>query len=106
MKEVPNLDYINKLSNGDAFIKNRLISSLKNEFLLDVANYKTNIQNLNFFQTSECVHKLKNKISILGLEKSYYIAENFEKNLKNNSVKLRSNFEQILRVIDLFLSKF
>jgi hypothetical protein len=35
-------------------------------------------------QMAQSVHKLKHKISILGLEKSCYLAEEYESNLKNN----------------------
>ena len=103
MKEIPNLDYINKLAKEDECVKNKLIASLKTEFSLDVINYKKSIQNLNFFESSESVHKLKNKISILGLDKSYCIAENFEKNLTNENLDLQKNFEQILKIIKHFL---
>ena len=44
---------------------------------------------------AESVHKLKHKISILGLNKSYYIAEKFEDNLKDNSTELQSDFDAI-----------
>ena len=49
------------------------------------------------------MHKLKHKISILGLEKSYYIAEEFEENLKENSSHLQSDFESILKRMQDFL---
>jgi hypothetical protein len=45
---------------------------------------------------AQSVHKLKHKISILGLEKSY-LAEEYESNLKNNSTNLHSDFESILK---------
>lgn len=103
MKEIPNLEYINKLAKEDENVKNKLIASLKTEFSSDVINYEKSIQNLNFFESSECVHKLKNKISILGLDKSYFIAENFEKDLTNENLHLQKKFEQILKIIKYFL---
>ena len=44
--------------------------------------YFTNIKSKNNKLTAEIVHKLKHKISILGLEKSYQTAIDFEEDLK------------------------
>jgi hypothetical protein len=44
------------------------------------------MENTNFLRP-QSVHKLKHKISILGLEKSYYIAEEYESD-QNNSTNL------------------
>jgi hypothetical protein len=35
-------------------------------------------------QAAQAVHKLKHKVSILGLEKSYYLSD-YEDNLNDNS---------------------
>jgi hypothetical protein len=40
------------------------------------------MENTNFLDAAQSVHKLKHKISILGLEKSYYIVEEYESDLK------------------------
>ena len=45
MDEVPNLDYICKLSAGNVTIKNKLINILKEEFPQDVINYHKKINN-------------------------------------------------------------
>jgi hypothetical protein len=45
----------------------------------------------------QAVHKLKHKISILGLEKSYYIAEEYENNLNDSLIILQIEFEAILK---------
>ena len=61
------------------------------------------MQNSNFLLAADSVHKLKHKVSILGLEKSYYLAETFEENLKNNSTQLQNDFEAILKAMHQFV---
>ena len=85
--EVPNLTYIDKLSGGDEAFKNKLISIIKDEFPDEKAVYEENIKSENFKLSAENVHKLKHKISILGLEKSYDVAVSFEENLLEGNTK-------------------
>jgi hypothetical protein len=60
-------------------------------------------EKLNFVQMAQSVHKLKHKISILGL-KSCYLAEEYESNLKNNSTNLHSDFESIFKNMQDFIN--
>ena len=69
--EKPNLSYINELSGGDEAFKNKLITIIKKEFPEEKEVYFKNFKAKNFKASAENVHKLKHKISILGLEKSY-----------------------------------
>ena len=101
----PNLSYINTLSGGDAAFKQKLITVIKLEFPEEKAIYFKNIEAKNYREASENVHKLKHKISILGLVKSYKTAERFEKNLKEESLALKEDFENILQVITNYLTK-
>ena len=48
------------------------------------------------------MHKLKHKISILGLEKSYYLAADFEDELKKGQTSLATDFEKVLQTIKDF----
>ena len=57
----------------------------------------------DYFNAAQAVHKLKHKISILGLDKSYYIASNYEDNLNNNSIDLQNDFENILKAMQEFV---
>ncbi|GAA3629433.1 Hpt domain-containing protein [Flavivirga jejuensis] len=82
--EQPNLSYIDTLSGDDKAFKEKMISIIKAEFPEEKAVYFKNIEAKNFNEASENVHKLKHKISILGLEKSYEVATDYENNLKNN----------------------
>ncbi|CAM4025362.1 MULTISPECIES: Hpt domain-containing protein [Flavobacterium] len=102
--EKPNLNYINDLSGNDEEFKATMIGVLKKELPEEIKDYDEYIKKNDFFQASQSVHKLKHKISILGLEKSYYIAEEFENNLKSNSTALQEEFENFLRLMMNFVN--
>ena len=101
--EKPNLIYINQLSGDDEDFKIKMIGILKRELLEEVLVYENLMVIENFKLAAESVHKLKHKISILGLEKSYYIAEEFEENLKEGTTKLQSDFESIIEKMRNFV---
>ena len=64
---------------------------------------KTNLLQQNFKAAAENVHKLKHKISILGLTKSYDVAVDYENNLIENRTEGKVEFEAILQNITSFL---
>jgi HPt (histidine-containing phosphotransfer) domain-containing protein len=101
--EQPNNNYINEISGDNLEFKTKIITILKQELPVEIALYKNQLLNNDFLEAAQSVHKLKHKISILGLEKSYYIAEEFENNLKKNSTLLHSNFEAILKGMQQFV---
>jgi HPt (histidine-containing phosphotransfer) domain-containing protein len=101
--EQPNFSYIDELSGGDEVFKQKLITIIKTEFPEEKAVYFKNIESKKFKEAAENVHKLKHKISILGLEKSYEVAANFENNLIQNSKIGKVEFERILQTITDFL---
>ncbi|WP_299551202.1 Hpt domain-containing protein [Seonamhaeicola sp.] len=102
--EQPNLSYIDELSGGDEAFKKKLIAIIKKEFPEEKEQYFKNFGAQNFKATAENVHKLKHKISILGLEKSYKIAENFEAGLKENSTVGHEAFHETLQTISDYLT--
>lgn len=102
--EQPNLNYIDELSGGDLEFKNKIIRVIKKELPEEIEVYVEELKNENYLLAAQSVHKLKHKISILGLEKSYYIAEEFEKNLKNNSTKLDTDFKNILKSMQKYVN--
>ncbi len=101
--EQPNLSYIHQLSAGNVTFKEKLISVIKEEFPDEKVVYLTNMQAKNYKEAAENVHKIKHKISILGLEKSYEVALAFENNLKEGNTDLKEDFENILQVISDYL---
>lgn len=103
--EQPNLNYIDQLSGDNVEFRTKMIGILKKELPEEIAVYRKDMATENFSLAAQSVHKLKHKISILGLEKSYYIAEKFEDNLKNKSIELDSDFETILKVMQEFVNR-
>ncbi len=101
--EQPNLSYIHNLSGGDKNFEDKLIAIIKTEFPKEKKIYYNNIKSNNFKEASENVHKLKHKISILGLEKSYEVAAEFENNLKANCTGGQNDFDIILQLITDFI---
>ncbi|WP_430399955.1 Hpt domain-containing protein [Flavobacterium sp.] len=101
--EQANLKYINELSGNDEGFKQKMISIVKLELPQEIESYRTLFEARNFKAAAEMVHKLKHKISVLGLEKSYYIAEKFEDNLKQGSTELKTEFENVLHLMQKFV---
>ena len=102
--EKPNLSYIKSLSGGETEFEQKLISIIKKEFPEEKSIYYNNLKEKNYLKAADDVHKLKHKISILGLEKSYAIVTDYENDLRQNSIALKDDFENILQIITKFLS--
>ncbi len=101
--EKPNLEYINQLARGDQSIKNELIDVIKTEFPEEKKDYYNSLENKEYKKIEENVHKIKHKISILGLEKSYEIANKFEHNLRELNLKGKEDFDKILKAISDYI---
>jgi len=102
--ERPNRKYLEELSDGDIAFENTIISIIKKEFPVEVQEYQNSIKTSDFIKTAEHVHKLKHKISILGLEKGYELATEFEKELKSGMKIQRISFEKILNQMSIYLN--
>ncbi|NRT13250.1 Hpt domain-containing protein [Flavobacterium sp. 14A] len=103
--EQPNLNYINDLSGGNEEFKAKIIGILKRELPVEIGTYMEQMTLEDHSQAAQAVHKLKHKVSILGLEKSYYLASDYEDNLNDNSVALKEDFEQILKAMEEFVEQ-
>jgi HPt (histidine-containing phosphotransfer) domain-containing protein len=103
--EKPNTNYIDELSADSPDFKIKIIEILKSELPEEIEIYENQIKNNDLANASLSVHKLKHKISILGLEKSYYIAGLFESNLKNNKTDLQTEFNNTLDIIKKFVNQ-
>jgi len=102
--EQPNLKYIQELSEGDQDFEAKLISIMKRELPLEFEEFQQNFEEKNFIKTAENVHKLKHKISILGLTKGYEEAALFENDLKNHQdIKRYESFVQVIKSMMDFL---
>lgn len=105
MKEQPNLSYIHQLSGGDPIFEEKLISIIKKEFPEEKERYYKHVEEKNYKLTAEDVHKLKHKISILGLELSYHFAETYENELLENDISKIDEFEEILQSMQNFIDE-
>ena len=105
MKEQPNLSYIHQLSGGDKEFENRLLDVVRRELPEETQVYHENIQEKKFLEAAANVHKLKHKISILGLEESYRFAEVYEEELREGINKGQAEFEEILQAMHAFIDE-
>ena len=101
--EKPNIDYIKNLSGGDVAFEKKIIGILKAEFPEEKNTYLVCIQNKKYKDTAEIVHKLKHKISILGLERGYQTAALFEEELLEEKTVLKEDFEKILALMTNYI---
>ena len=101
--EQPNQTYINSLSGGDEAFKQKLIGIIKSEYPVEKEVYFKNYTAKNYKLAADNVHKLKHKISILGLEKGYEVAVAYESNLLEGSTGQKEQFEAILDSITNYL---
>lgn len=101
--ESPNLSYIKELADGDAEFEANLISILKKELPTEKEAFIKSVEAKNYQNSAELVHKIKHKISILGLEESYEFSISFEEELKNDNPRHYESFLKILRNMEEFL---
>lgn len=101
--ETPNLSYIESMSRGDEAFVRKILGLLKGEFPQELAVYNNNYNAGNFHLASENVHKIKHKISLLGLEKSYVVATDYENSLKEGVTELHGDFEKITQAMTEYL---
>ena len=103
--EQPNFTYISQLSGGDKVFEEKIFKVLKMEFPGERETYLNNIVKANFDLASHSVHKIKHKISLLGLMKSYELASEHEINLSEGNAMLHDNFNEILNTMTQFFDK-
>ncbi|GAB5563740.1 MAG: Hpt domain-containing protein [Winogradskyella sp.] len=101
--EEPNLSYVYNMSGGNKEFEQKLIGIMKKEFPEEKQEYFDNMAANNFSDVAKNVHKLKHKIIILGLEKSYALAASYEDNLLKDSVEGKEDFEAVLQNMTNFL---
>lgn len=101
--ELPNLSVIKEISENDMEFQNSILEILKTEFPEEVDLYKQNFESKNYLEASNNVHKLKHKISLLGLKKGLQIATEYEMALKKKNIDLHTDFIKILDKIHVYL---
>jgi hypothetical protein len=91
--EEPNFAYISQLSGGDKVFEEKIFKILNN------------IINNNLDLAAHNVHKIKHKISLLGLMESYELASEHEINLGKGNAGLHENFNKVLNTMTCFFDK-
>lgn len=103
--EKPNNNYIDQLAGDDLEFRAKMINILQKELPEEIAEYNSKLAESDMKQAGLMVHKLKHKVSILGLEKSYYLAEKYEKNLKEGNTDFQEDFELLLQEMSKFVAQ-
>ncbi len=103
MEEIPNNKYIKQLANGNIAFEKKLIGIVQREFPEEQAVFLKNYKYENYVAAAENVHKLKNKIGMLGLEKGYQLAIDFENDLKAEKTILYPEFIVLLNQMEDFI---
>jgi hypothetical protein len=103
--EEPNFSYLNSFTGGDKAFEGKILAIIKTEFPEERDIYLNNIVINKFDLAANNVHKLKHKISLLGLEESYELASQHELNLVEGNNNLHENFTEILNTMARFLNE-
>ncbi|WP_341221527.1 Hpt domain-containing protein [Polaribacter atrinae] len=101
--EQPNFNYIKELSGGDKEFEESILIVLRKEFPEECLLFNENFNNKEYLQAADRVHKIKHKISLLGLKEGCELASRFEQDLKNNDTKLYGDFINVLNKIHVYL---
>ena len=99
----PNLDYIKEISDGDVEFENKLWAIIQEEFPIEKEKYYSSLNAKDQESMIEIVHKLKHKISILGLRKNYRNAVDYENSLRKGHSNLENEFKETLSVMSDFI---
>ena len=101
--ETPNLSFIKEIAGNDEAFQNSILEIIKVEFIQEVNLFNTNFSLKKYKEAANDVHKIRNKIGLLGLERALEETSAFEKELKEGNTTLYQNFLEILNKIHLYL---
>lgn len=103
MSDIPNLSYIDKLASGDKEFHDSFLKSFASEMDLDSKAYIQNLQESNFQIAADMVHKIRNKLGILSMQKSFDMTYTYEEELRLENVELHDAFMDALNQVQKFL---
>ncbi len=103
--ETPNLSYIKELAGDDQIFQDKMLSIIKAELPEEIDHYLETIKRKEYKASADSVHKIKHKITILGLEKTYYTAEKYENDLNEGDASFHKEFLKILEGMVSFLNQ-
>ncbi|PQJ80074.1 histidine kinase [Polaribacter porphyrae] len=101
--EEPNLSFIKEIAGEDESFQNSILDIMRKEYPKEVEDFTLNFSNKNYKEASKDVHKIKHKISLLGLKEGLKLATNFEKQLRKGNTELHDDFIKILNKIHVYL---
>lgn len=101
--EQPNLSYIKKISKGDASFEENILGIITEELQGEIDNYYNFLKNNNLKKAKVYIHRIKHKMSILGLEKSYEITNTFENSFLSSKREHQVYFESMLPIMINYL---
>lgn len=105
MEESPNLSYVREIGGEDRDFAHRYIKLLKEEFQWEVGMYLRHINKKQPKQAAEIVASSKYKLRILGLERAFNFAIEYEKLLRLGDSSRDIEFRKILTTVSNFLRK-
>jgi HPt (histidine-containing phosphotransfer) domain-containing protein len=103
--DTPNMNYLDQLAGDDREFRLRFIHILQTEFPAERSEYEEAIERYDWKQAKELVHKIKHKISILGLKRAYDIAGRYEEDLMVKNTKYQTAFEGILNKMEAYIKQ-
>lgn len=98
------MNYLANLADGDEAFQKTFTGILKSEFTADVAAYECAISGHDYESARQAVHKLKHKIGLLGMVKSYSQAQGFEDQLRAGNDQLKDWFGALLIQLQGYLN--
>ena len=101
--EKPNLLYLQELSGGDSVFEEKMLEIVKKELPEEIKSYQNFLIEENYKDAADLVHKIKHKISVLGLKEGYQVAIDYEIELNQQKFNLQSKFEDILVAMTTFV---
>lgn len=104
--EQPGLKYIQTLSGGDTAFEKKLLNIIRDELPVEISLYQKQMEDQDYESAARSVHKLKHKISILDMTRSYELAVEYEESLKKGDSNEMKAFAEILSQMSRFINDF
>ena len=103
MTETPNLDYIKEIAGGNEEFEQKFLSIIQQEFPKEKEEYISYVAAKKLEDAAKIVHKMKHKLGILSLNRSYKLAVKYEEDLKYGNTALEEDFKQVLDIVEEFI---
>ncbi|GHC47054.1 hypothetical protein [Ulvibacter litoralis] len=106
IKETPNLLLVKQLADGDVSFEKKLVGVIKKELPVEIETYTNYYNSKEFVESANIVHKIKHKISILGMAQSHQFVEDYENELREENNSKHQGFLSVLEVMINFLKQY